>query len=140
MKKYIKYTTTSFFILSLLFIGLLSNTSCSDEETTVDPYFRLYYAGLAGDSLIEDNYSCEFLSKDITKGFGITTNVGKWFVSADDGEEDWLQIFPDTGEDEGRFRVYATKNETWEQRTATIEIKDSKGNILRKIPVLQLSE
>lgn len=140
-----KIARLSVHLMALLVTCLfaVSFASCSDDDDAVsNPYIKLgtrdKIDGKNADMLVEDDYE---LALDRTGtssvAYYILTNLGDWKVETTTEQgEPWVEIWPNTGNKDGRFYLKVPTNRTFEPRSSKVNII-SEGIVQRSFTVKQ---
>lgn len=111
MKSIFKFKSIKY--LSLAAFLSLGMTSCSDEDSPVDPYFSI--DGVSS-NLVIDASGFSLSSFDSGKIYDIKAR-GNWELRPVEGAEpEWARIYPLTGSDDGVIRVYVDSNSLVQRR------------------------
>ena len=126
------------------FITCVMVSSCEEKNPDLpvgtDVAFGLTNKNAEGvdfDSPMPDDYVCYFPQKGGSQYFYMESNIGKWKLSPGEGHEKWVDIWPAEGKDDGRFGIKATPNPSAYPRDYTINVLNSRGQIMGRIPVYQ---
>lgn len=93
--------------------------------------------GIEYDIAMAADYIASFEQKGGSQYYYIESNIGKWTLSAGEGHEKWVEIWPAEGQDDGRFGIKATPNLSAYARDYTINVLNSQGKIMGSFPVYQ---
>jgi len=129
------------YILAIAFT--FSSTSCSDDDDdNSNGYVELGVTvvkpnGAKEDSIVSTDYGWENTKVGSYRAFFMYSNVKNWKITtANDNDSEWLEIWPKSGDKDGRFYAQVSENLTIFERSTTINI-EADGKVFRTIPVTQ---
>lgn len=135
---------TIFLLTAATILFSVSFSSCDENDPDPiggsDVAFGVTYKGSDGverDSLLPTDYVCSFPQKGGSMYFYMESNVGKWTLSPGEGQESWVEIWPAEGEGDGRFGIKALPNPSAYPRDYTINVVNSAGQIMGRLPIYQ---
>lgn len=116
----------------------------NDVKEPTDPYANLHMRGIDEAGLPADVPLGEDYALDLGNGasgsyeFSVRTNINSWTINAKgEGDLSWVNIWPGTGEGDGRFYFKLSRNLTFEERSAEVVITASDGKEVHLFDVKQ---
>lgn len=118
------------YFYAILVMGLFCGGCKDDNETVGEPRFDCGYSAENPIAFDDGDEKDDVLGHRVV----VHSNIG-WQIAVE--ENDWLDVYPAQGWDDGRFYVKAERNTSIYKRSLTLTVTDGKGAEVQTIPVVQ---
>ena len=118
------------YFYAILVLGLFCGGCKDDNETVGEPRLDCGYSAENPIAFDDGDEKADVLEHRVV----VHSNIG-WRIAVE--ENDWLDVYPAQGWDDGRFYVKAERNTSIYKRSLMLTVTDDKGAEVQTIPVVQ---